>query len=248
MKKLKKIMAGICACLMLVSWLVNGLEVKADEKVIMETNAVKDLSAKKIAALNCSKLEMTKGGKKKLKVSNAKGKIKWTSSNKKVATVSKKGNVKAIKAGTAVVKAKISKGKKVLSCKVTVYNKITPSQAKKKIVAMQDKYKEGKQWDNSDYYMWGAINTHCYGCIALVGKISDGVFGKSAPVKRHTSYKKIKTGDHIRIGDYHSVMVIEKKGNVLTVVEGNYNNSIHWGRRIKKSQLKSEGFYVETRY
>lgn len=248
MKKLKKIMAVICICLMLVSRSRYVIETENIENLKIETNAIRNLSSKNEAILNYTSLEMKRGTKKKLKVSNANSRIKWSSSNKNVATVSKKGNVKALKAGTTVIKAKFSKGKKVLSCKVTVYKKITPTQAKKKILAMQTQYKEGKHWDNSDYYMWEAINTHCYGCIALVGEISDGVFGKNTLVKRHTSFKKIKTGDHIRIGDYHSVLVIEKKGNVLTVVEGNYNSSIHWGRRITKTQLKSEGFYVETRY
>ena len=39
-------------------------------------------------------------------------KITWTSSNKKVATVSSKGKVTAKKAGTATITAKTSNGKK----------------------------------------------------------------------------------------------------------------------------------------
>jgi len=54
-----------------------------------------------------------------LKVKGEKGKIKWSSTNRKVATVTSKGKVKAKKAGTATVTARIG-GKKVASCKVTV--------------------------------------------------------------------------------------------------------------------------------
>ena len=49
-------------------------------------------------------------------------------------------------------------------------------------------------------------------------------------------------------GNWHSVIVMQKSGKTLTVVEGNFNRSVHWGRKITKSELKSEGFYVETRY
>ena len=47
---------------------------------------------------------------------------------------------------------------------------------------------------------------------------------------------------------YHSVMVLQKNGNTLTVVEGNHNATVHWGRKITKKELQESGFYVETRY
>ncbi len=54
-----------------------------------------------------------------LKLLNTAGmRVKWTTSNKNVATVSKSGKIIGRKKGTAVVTAKI--GKKTLTCKVTV--------------------------------------------------------------------------------------------------------------------------------
>lgn len=54
-----------------------------------------------------------------LKLENTAGmRVKWTTSNKNVATVSKSGKIIGRKKGTAVVTAKI--GKKTLTCKVTV--------------------------------------------------------------------------------------------------------------------------------
>ena len=53
-----------------------------------------------------------------LKVKGTKKKVTWTSSNKKVATVNKKGKVTAKKIGTTTITAKVS-GKKY-KCKVTV--------------------------------------------------------------------------------------------------------------------------------
>ncbi len=46
------------------------------------------------------------------------GNVKWSSSNKKVATVTSKGKVTAKKEGKATIKAKV--GKKTFTCKVTV--------------------------------------------------------------------------------------------------------------------------------
>ena len=46
----------------------------------------------------------------------------------------------------------------------------------------------------------------------------------------------------------HSVVVLKVVGNTLVVAEGNYNESIHWGRTISRSELKATGTYVMTRY
>ena len=80
-----------------------------------------DAKKKKKVALNKTKLTLTVGKSYKLKLKNNKKKIKWSSSKKKVATVSKTGKVKAKKAGTTRITAKV--GKKKYVCKVTVKNK-----------------------------------------------------------------------------------------------------------------------------
>ena len=71
--------------------------------------------------LGKTRLTLDVGKKQTLKVKNASGKVKWSSINKKVASVSKKGTVTAKKAGNAKITAKI--GKKKLVCKVTVKSK-----------------------------------------------------------------------------------------------------------------------------
>ena len=75
--------------------------------------------AKPKVKLSKTKVTLTVGKKYKLKLKNVKknAKIKWSTSNKKVATVSK-GTIKAKKAGKAVISAKY--GKKKYTCKVTV--------------------------------------------------------------------------------------------------------------------------------
>ncbi|KIR01483.1 hypothetical protein P261_00297 [Lachnospiraceae bacterium TWA4] len=57
---------------------------------------------------------------KKLSMKGTKSKVSWSSSNKAVAKVNSKGNVTGVKAGTATIKAKVSK--KTYTCKVTVKN------------------------------------------------------------------------------------------------------------------------------
>lgn len=75
------------------------------------------IAAGRAPKLSATKLTLFVGDSKKLTVTNGKN-VKWTSSQKSVATVSKNGTVKAKKAGTATITASVS-GKK-LKCVVTV--------------------------------------------------------------------------------------------------------------------------------
>ena len=72
------------------------------------------------AKLSTDKLTLQVGQTKKLTLKNATGKVTWTSSKKTVATVSTKGVVKGVSAGSATIKA--NNGGKTYSCKVTVKN------------------------------------------------------------------------------------------------------------------------------
>ena len=71
--------------------------------------------------LSKTSVAMYPGQSTKLKVKNTSAKIKWSSSNKKIAKVSSKGTVKAVKLGKCTITAKV-KGKK-LKCKVAVVTK-----------------------------------------------------------------------------------------------------------------------------
>lgn len=76
--------------------------------------------------LNKKSAAITVGKTVKLKVKGTSKKVKWTSSNKAVCTVNKKGLVKGKKAGSAVIRAKVKK--RTLKCKVTVKAKSGGSQ------------------------------------------------------------------------------------------------------------------------
>ena len=41
---------------------------------------------------------------------------------------------------------------------------------------------------------------------------------------------------------------LEVRTDSVTVAEGNYSSSIHWGRELSRSSLEQGNFYAETRY
>ena len=100
----------------------------------------------------------------------------------------------------------------------------------------------------SCYQFKGGIFGTGYGCSGFAFKMSDAAFGNKK-AKMHKNFNKIKVGDIIRLDDNtHSVIVMKVVGSSLVVAEGNYNASVHWGRIIKKSEVKKTGTYVMTRY
>jgi hypothetical protein len=68
--------------------------------------------------LNKSNLTLEEGKSYTLKVTGTTKTVKWSSNNKAVATVSSKGIVKAVKAGTATITATVASKK--YTCKITV--------------------------------------------------------------------------------------------------------------------------------
>ena len=109
MKQMKKLLAFVLAFAMIIT--------------IYKPSAA--YAATKKTRLNAKTMTLQVGQKKTLKVKNAgkKTKLKWSSNKKSIATVSKKGVVKAVKAGNAVVTCKVTtkNGKTTkLTCKVAV--------------------------------------------------------------------------------------------------------------------------------
>ena len=92
---------------------------KATVKITVQKQKV---ATKKLSATVSTKQTLKKGKRVTLKVAKtpftAQDTVKWTSSNKKVATVTSKGVVKGLKKGTATITAKA--GKKVVKFKVMV--------------------------------------------------------------------------------------------------------------------------------
>lgn len=102
---------------------VKAASVSSVSSVSMDQEKVTDPTLK----MEDSKVTMKKGASKELDVDittheldNTDYEIHWTSTNKKVATVSDNGTVTAKKAGTCTIKARLSGTDIVSKCKVTV--------------------------------------------------------------------------------------------------------------------------------
>lgn len=93
---------------------------------------VTNVEAKAAPRLNYKKVTLVQGKKKRLKVRNLRRrrKVKWYSTKKSVATVNRKGIVKAKKKGKTFIVAKV--GKKKYRCKVIVKKKVSKKKKKTK--------------------------------------------------------------------------------------------------------------------
>lgn len=91
---------------------------------------VTNVEAKAAPRLNYKKVTLVQGKKKKLKVRNLRRrrKVKWYSTKKSVATVNRKGVVKAKRKGKAYIVAKV--GKKKYRCKVIVKKRVSKKKKK----------------------------------------------------------------------------------------------------------------------
>ena len=118
------------------------------------------------------------------------------------------------------------------------------------MIAMKEDFPEGMHWTNNNYYEWyGGIFSGGYGCAGFAFLLSDAAFGK-LPAKwiDEINYEDLRVGDILRVnGDTHSVIILEIEADGITIAEGNYNSSIHWGRWMPKATVEQSD-YVLTRW
>lgn len=184
----------------------GDITVYAKWNKIEETEEPDEVAVAKIT-LSKTKMGMKKGETVTLKAvvtpSNADNKaVKWSSSNTKVATVDKNGKVKALKNGTATIKATAKDGSGVsASCKVTVGYKIT--------------YKLGKGTNNSqnpEYYYNEKVNLKA---ASKKGYAFKGWYTDSKYKKKITSIAKSSKKNITVYAKWEKVVV--KKGAVKKV-------------------------------
>ena len=118
------------------------------------------------------------------------------------------------------------------------------------MIALKARYPEGMSWTNANEYAWhGGIFDLGYGCAGFAFLLSDAAFG-DLPARMVTdfTYDDVRVGDILRINNNtHSVVVLEKHSDHVILAEGNYNLSIHWGRRLDRVEVE-RGDYILTRY
>ncbi len=129
---------------------------------------------------------------------------------------------------------------------------LTDEEAYKKLISLKKKYPEGKKWTNDNTYQRGYVIGG--GCAGFAFIALDTVFGKNAPSSTYYDFEweDLRVGDHIRMensyGGEHSVIVLTIEDDYITICEGNYNSSIHWGRKITRDTLESKFIYRQTCY
>ncbi len=145
-------------------------------------------------------------------------------------------------------------------------SKICPTyeEAYNAMIGMKDELYEGMPWTNFQPYgnegEWGKYYRFQggtvkgaslgVGCAAFVFILSDEAFGTlpARTVDRGVfEYEDVKVGDILRINNSHFVIVLRVGPGGVTVAEGNYNKSVHWGRVMSKSEVLNANFIV-TRY
>ncbi len=120
------------------------------------------------------------------------------------------------------------------------------------LISMKEVYPEGTPFDNSRKYVskniFPMVTYTGSGCAGFALELSDKAFG-DLPARYHFDFSKIRVGDIVRTrSNQHSVIVLKVEGNIITVAEGNYNYSVHWGRTLDVTDPSVGWAYVLTRY
>lgn len=194
-------------------------------------------AATKAPTISAKKMTLQVGSKKTLTVKKA-GKnatLKWSSNKKTVATVSKKGVVKAVKAGTANVKCKVvTKSKKhyTLTCKVTVKNAAvskTVSTQKALAAALKDKNVKNLTI-KTDKEVAFNISSGNY------GKVNLTVDAPNADVVNAGTFKSINI-KAIKPNTWKE----KAKGNTITVTADDARIVVEAGASLSKVTVSQEG-------
>ena len=127
-----------------------------------------------------------------------------------------------------------------------------------RLMAMKSSYPEGMTWTNdnsySNTYLWHGgkwdgynLNYTGYGCAGFVLIMSDAAFGTDLPMwqDENVTFSKIRVGDILRINNNtHSVIVLEVHSDSVTVAEGNYGGTIHWGRTFSRAEVEAADYML----
>ena len=134
-----------------------------------------------------------------------------------------------------------------------VYNRIMERQ-------YVEGYTEGTPWDNSHTYRntveYDGYPAGCYGaggCFAFMMDMMEYASNYEYPIRvikgTYDNLPKLHIGDGVRVNNNsHSVLIIgiNEDGHTVTVAEGNFNSSVHWGRVIDLADPNNGFTYLST--
>lgn len=114
---------------------------------------------------------------------------------------------------------------------------------------VEERYPEGSYWGIDSAYTSDVLQLTWAGCAGFALYCSDLVFGDFPISEIHSDFDRIKVGDMVRDqSGSHTVVVLEKDADSILVVEGNYNDTVHWNRVMYKTDPEFYNFTVTTRY
>lgn len=136
----------------------------------------------------------------------------------------------------------------------------TEQEAYSIMTGLKTTYPEGRAWtDDIPYsgtnpYRWqggplGGANIAATGCVAFAFILSDAVFGQ-LPARMYSNavFSEVKAGDILRLnGGAHTVIVLQTTEAGVIIAEGNYSETVHWGRTLSKAEVEAASSYI-TRY
>ncbi|MDO4537461.1 MAG: hypothetical protein Q4B54_04810 [Coriobacteriales bacterium] len=139
---------------------------------------------------------------------------------------------------------------------------LTDAEVTNRLLALKASYPDGTPWTNANSYTSSrsyaqsassASNAVPYvmtgsGCAGFALLAQDAVYGSGRTYVKDPSFDwdAIRPGDHLRINNGgHSVVVLTKSADSITVVEGNLNQGIYWGRAFTRDEVASTFAYRE---
>lgn len=133
--------------------------------------------------------------------------------------------------------------------KITDYTYLHSYEITDKIYSLYSEYPEGMKWDNTCRYIWSpnsikanSTSEHYIydgggACASLCMLFSDLIF-PNQPIYYFNDINDIQIGDILCVDNgHHMVMVVEMNETQISVVEGNFNKSIHWRRLLNKADM-----------
>ena len=238
----------------------NGLVTakKTGEAVITATTAGGLTATCKVTVIiSAEKIYLTpalcikKGSSKTLKASifpaDTTEKVTWSTSNKKVVTVTSKGKIKGVKAGTATITAKMSNGKKAV-CKVTVVKatkKATSIKLSKKNLTLKKgaytQLKATLSKNSTDKVTWSSSNkkvakVDTNGVVTALKGGTVTITAKAASGKKATCKVTVKeAATKVKLNKTKATL---KKGGTLTlkatVTPSSSTDKLTWSSSNKK--------------
>ena len=179
---------------------------------------VTNAEAKSVPRLNYKKVTLVQGKKKKLKVRNLRRrrKVKWYSTKKSVATVNRKGVVKAKKKGKATIVAKV--GKKKYRCKIIVKKKTSKKKTTGKKVKLNKKKEQLlNRHDAFTLYSFSATVDNEVSILKHIGVANAEVIEKTPKAHRSKYYKWYSSDNSILSIDVRNFTAIGKKVGTVKV-------------------------------